>query len=158
MDMADKKIYLSKEKHAELKNELDFLMTTRRGEIARELEEAKSFGDLSENAEYHQAREAQAAAEDRINQLEDMLEFAEIVAPHKSSVAEVGTTVIVRNETTKEEKTFELVGSEEVDMKKGRISPNSPLGSSIIGKKKDQVFEFKAPSGTTLKYKVLKIA
>lgn len=155
--MADNTTYLSEEKHTELKEELDFLKGTRRREIAEQLEEAKSFGDLSENAEYHQAREAQAAVEDRINQLEDMLSSVEIVSHHKSDTVEVGTTVTLEKVGLQEEQTYELVGSEEVNMKEGKISPNSPLGVAMLGKKKGQEFMFKTPAGKSIRYKVLKI-
>jgi len=154
----DKKTtYLSQEKYDELKEELRFLSGTKRSEIARQLEEAKSFGDLSENAEYHQAREMQASVEDRIGQLEDMFMAVEIVSHHKSNLVEVGTTVTLSRKDTAEERKFEIVGSEEVDMKKGKISPNSPLGTAVVGKKEGEKFIFSTPSGNSIEYKVLKI-
>ena len=157
MNAPNKTTYLSQQKYDELKQELAFLRGTRRTEIARQLEEAKAFGDLSENAEYHQAREAQAAVENRINQLEEMLLSVEIVAQHKSSVAEVGTTVTLVQKDTDAERIFQLVGSEEVDMKAGKISPSSPLGATIVGKKVGEMFAFKTPAGASVQYTVRKI-
>ena len=157
MSLDDKKTYLSQEKYDELKKELTFLAGARRGEIAKQLEEAKSFGDLSENAEYHQAREAQASVEDRIGQLEVLLESVEIVKHHKSSVVEVGTTVSLEKVGLQEQRTFEIVGSEEVDMKQGRISLDSPLGKHVMGKKEGQEFMFETPAGKSIRYKVLRI-
>lgn len=155
--MGDEKTYLSKEKHNELRKELDFLKGTRRKEIAQQLEQAKSFGDLSENAEYHEAREAQTSVEKRIYELETKLKSVEIVSHHKSDNVNVGTTVVVKNERGREKKTYEIVGSEEADMKSGRISLNSPLGQAMMGKKKGEKFSFVTPSGKKLEYKVLKI-
>lgn len=153
----DKITYLSQEKFDELRKELTFLTDTKRGEIAKLLEDAKSFGDLSENAEYHQAREAQANVEARIRELEDLLESVEIVSHRKSDIADVGTTVTLQAQTDKEERTFEIVGSEEADMQSGKISLHSPLGSAMIGKKINETFVFKTPVGKEVTYKVLKI-
>jgi len=157
MSRDDKKTYLSQGKYNELKNELDFLTTTRRGEIAEQLEEAKAFGDLSENAEYHQAREAQASVEQRIGQLEELLKSVEIVSSHKSDAVEVGSKVTLEKVGLQTQQAFEIVGSEEVDMSQGRISPESPLGRHAMGKKEGQEFMFKTPTGKSIRYKVLKI-
>ena len=155
--MSDKKTYLSKEKHGELKEELDFLKSTRRGEIAKQLEVAKSFGDLSENAEYHQAREAQATVEGRIMELGELLRSVKIVSHHASDTADVGTAVVVQKKGETEEKCFEIVGSEEADTGAGKISLNSPLGTAMLGKKKGEEFTFKTPAGKEFNYKILKI-
>ncbi|MCI0619685.1 transcription elongation factor GreA [Candidatus Wolfebacteria bacterium] len=155
--MADQKTYLSKEKHSELTKELAFLKGTRRGEIAKQLEEAKAFGDLSENAEYHQAREAQALVESRIRELEELLKSVEIVSHHTSTTVVVGATVTVEKEGEGDKKTYEVVGSEEADTKAGRISLNSPLGIAMLGKSKGDTFTFTAPSGKKVNYKILKI-
>ena len=134
----ENKEYLTKEKHYELMEELDFLKTTRRKEIAEQLEYAKSLGDLSENAEYHEAREQQALTEDRLNKIEYVLKNAEIVSHRKSDTAEMGSTVVVQKVGQRERKEFTLVGSEEADMAQGKISHQSPLGQAIIGKKKKE--------------------
>lgn len=155
--MNDKKTYLSKQKYDELTEELAFLKGTRRGEIARQLEEAKGFGDLSENAEYHEARGAQAVVENRIRELEGLLKSVEIVGRHQSDTVDVGTTVTVQKEGDADKRTFEIVGSEEADTKVGRISPDSPLGQAMLGKRKGETFTFKAPSGKKFEYTVLSI-
>lgn len=148
--------YLSKEKHNELRKELEQLKTTKRKEIAEKLEFAKSLGDLSENAEYHEARESQATLEDRILQLESILANAEIVGSHHSTVVEVGSTVHVKKAGDKTEKVYTIVGSEEVDTFVGRISFKSPIGQALLGKKKGEDFIFTAPSGEA-KYTIISI-
>jgi len=149
------KVYLSQKKFDELTEELAFLQTKKRAEIAERLKQAKSYGDLSENAEYHQARDAQAEVESRIMQLITLLKSANIVEHHKSDSVEVGTTVTVDKDG--EEKVFEIVGSEEADTAAGKLSLDSPLGSTMIGKRKDEQFVFKAPSGKSFTFKILKI-
>lgn len=153
----DNKEYLTKDKHRELTEELNFLKTTRRKEIAEQLEYAKSLGDLSENAEYHNAREQQALTEDRLNKIEYILKNAEIVSHKKSDVVEMGSTVVVRKEKERENKEFVIVGSEEVDMSQGKISHQSPLGRTILGKKKGEKFVFETPAGGKLKYKIISV-
>lgn len=153
--MANKE-YLTKEKHKELQAELEQLKTVRRKEIAEELEFAKSLGDLSENAEYHEARESQAALEDRIAQLESILASAEIVTAHHSNTVEVGATVHVKKNGSKESKVYTIVGSEETDTAAGKISFKSPLGQAMLGKKKGDEFEFKTPLGVA-KYTIVSI-
>lgn len=155
--MTENKTYLSKEKLEELKQELDFLKGTRRKEVAEQLELAKSFGDLTENAEYHQAREAQATMEGRIIELGELLRSVEIVAHHASDIVDVGTTVVVRREDESGEKHFEIVGSEEADTSAGKISLNSPLGRALMGKKEKEKFVFKTPTGKEINYKILRI-
>jgi transcription elongation factor GreA len=151
------KEYLTKQKYDELKNELDFLSTTRRKEIADQLEFAKSLGDLSENAEYHEAREQQALIEDRIGKIEYILKNAEIVSHKESDVIEVGSTVVIRKDKDKEDREFTIVGSEEVDMSKGKLSYMSPIGQAMIGKKKGDEFVFKNPAGVQIKYKIISV-
>ena len=150
------KEYLSKEKFKQLTAELDELKTKKRKEIADELEFAKSLGDLSENAEYHEAREAQAALEDRIATLENILASAEIVGVHHTNKVEVGSKVHVKKVGDKTTKTYILVGSEEADSLEGKISFKSPLGQALLGKKKGEEFTFNAPSGA-VKYTVVEI-
>ena len=140
--------YLTLEKKNLLEDELKQLMTMRRKEIADALEYAKSLGDLSENAEYHQAREDQANCEDRITHIEQILKNAVIMdEKHATGVVSVGSTVTVVKKGSKEEKTFALVGSEEADTISGKISNESPLGSAILGKKKGDKVIVHAPKG-----------
>ncbi len=139
--------YLTKEKRAELEKELDFLKKTRRKEIADSLEYAKSLGDLSENAEYHQAREQQAAVEDRISKVENILISAEAVPERHADTVGVGSTVVVKKEGGQGEQTFRIVGSEEADVTSGKISHASPLGSTLMGKRKGDDVKVATPKG-----------
>lgn len=148
--------YLTKEKFEELTKELEYLKTTKRKEIAENLEYAKSLGDLSENQEYHEARDAQAVTEDRINRLEGVLKTASIVSTHDSSIVSVGSAIVVEKEGAKTKSTYIIVGSEEADASVGKISMRSPLGQAALGKKKGDNFSFQTPSGTS-SYKILEI-
>lgn len=149
--------YLTSEKKKELENELNQLMTVRRKEIADSLEYAKSLGDLSENAEYHQAREDQANCEDRISHLEQILKNAEVVDKHHSGTVGVGSTVKVVRKGEKEERSFTLVGSEEADSFGGKISNESPLGAALIGKSKGDIISVPTPKGS-MEYTIKSIA
>jgi transcription elongation factor GreA len=148
--------FITKEKKADLEQELKNLETVRRKEILDALEYAKSLGDLSENAEYHQARDEQARLEDRVQTIKSILQNATIVKQHHSDIVEVGTTVIVKKKGAKTEQEFQLVGSEEVDMAAGKISHNSPLGEALLGKKKGEKASFETPVGVT-EYTIVKI-
>ena len=150
------KDYLSKEKYEELKKGLDILKTTKRKEIAQDLEFAKALGDLSENAEYHEAREAQASLEDRISQIEDVLAHAQIIETHHSDKVEIGSVVHIKTSHSKTEKVYTLVGSEEADSSTGKISFKSPVGQSMLGKKKGDKFKFNTPAGET-EYHIISI-
>jgi transcription elongation factor GreA len=148
--------YLTQAKYDEFQKELEYLRTVKRTEIANQLEYAKSLGDLSENAEYHEARNEQAIVEDRINHLEVLLKSASIVSTHGTDTVAVGTTVTLKRESDGSKKTFMIVGSEESDAAAGKISVRSPLGSAAMGKKKGESFSFETPSGS-MTYKVLDI-
>jgi transcription elongation factor GreA len=149
--------YLTKEKYKELTEELNFLATTKRKEVAEQLESAKALGDLSENAEYHEAREQQALIEDRIRKVEYVLKHAKIVEHKEGDVVEMGSTVIVKKEGDKDNKEFTLVGSEEADTIHGRISNVSPMGQALMDKKKGEEFIFQTPNGTKIKYRVISV-
>ena len=143
----DNKEYLTKEKFEELQTELEELKSTKRKEIAESLEYAKSLGDLSENAEYQQARELQASTEERILKIESVLKSAVIVALHHSDKVEIGSTVTVLKDGDKDKKVYKIVGSEEADMATGKISHASPMGSALMGKSKGDSFSFNSPKG-----------
>ncbi len=145
------KEYLTKEKFDEFTTELAQLKGTRRKEVAASLEYAKSLGDLSENAEYHEARDTQATIEDRIAKLEDLLKNATIVSGNHSDSVNVGSSVTVEKDGKKV--IYNIVGSEESDVASNKISVKSPFGQAIIGKKKGDSFSFKAPSGE-ISYKI----
>lgn len=154
--MPDTPEYLTQEKYDELKKELDYLRTVRRKEVAEHLEYAKSLGDLSENAEYHEAREEQANIEDRIGKLEVMLQSAVIVELHHTEEVAIGSTVVLQREGEREEAAYKIVGSEEADITQGKLSINSPLGHAMLGKKKSERFTTKTPGGE-VKYRIVDI-
>jgi transcription elongation factor GreA len=149
--------YITPEKKKELEEELDFLKSTKRQEILDAIEFAKSLGDLSENAEYHTAREEQARLEDRIGKIEYMLAHAEVVSHKKSVMINIGSKVTLEKKGGKEKKMFALVGAEEADTKEGKISHNSPLGSALMGHKKDEVITFSSPNGK-IEYKIIDVS
>jgi len=145
--MIDKEL-ITKERKAELEAEMRRLEGEERKEIIEALEFAKSLGDLSENAEYHQAREAQGKLEDRVAEIKRILKDAEVVSAHrKSDYANIGSTVVVQKKGDKEKRTFILVGEGEADMAAGKISYQSPLGAAIYGKKKGDKAIFQSPAG-----------
>lgn len=148
--------YLSKEKFDELTKELEHLKTTRRREIAEQLEYARSLGDLSENAEYEEARNLQAATEDRIRTIENELSRARIIEHSKGNTVSLGSHVTIQKQGEKEEHTYEIVGSAEANMQERKISHLSPLGSALMEKKKGDVFAFDTPKGSQ-KYKIVGI-
>lgn len=150
------KNYLTKEKYEELTKELEDLKFNRRREVAERLETAKALGDLSENAEYHAAREEQSDIEDRISQLEVILKNSEIIAMHHSTKVEIGSTLKVRRENSKDDQVFTLVGSEETDVRAGKISYQSPLGAGLLGKKEGERVAVRTPRGEVI-YKILTI-
>jgi|SRR3989344_1461186 len=137
--------YLTKEKFEEFTKELAELKGARRREVAENLEYAKSLGDLSENAEYHEARDMQAIVEDRIAKLEKLLKNAQIVSGSHSGTVGVGSVIMVEREG--KEFTYNIVGSEEASVSENKISVRSPFGQAILGKKKGDRFSFQAPSG-----------
>ena len=150
------KEYLTQEKYNDLQNELQALKTVKRKEVAEHLEYARSLGDLSENDEYHEAREEQAQIESRILQIETILKNAEIVKHTTGDIVEVGSKVIVKKEGDSKETQFNLVGSEEADISIGKISHHSPLGAALLGKKKGESFTFESPKGVS-KYKIVDV-
>ena len=153
--MSDVK-YLTNEKLQEFKKELDFLRTEKRKQVAESLEYAKKLGDLSENAEYHEARQAQAEVEDRINHLENLIKNAVIVEGQGGDLVNIGSKVSIQKEGEKDIRVYVIVGSEESDMTTGKISNISPLGSAIIGKKKGDTVVVNTPKGR-INYKLMSV-
>lgn len=147
---------MSQEKFEELTHELEELKTTRRREVAEQLEYARSLGDLSENAEYQEAREMQAAVEERIGKLESILKSAKIVRAGKSDTISMGSTVVVQPVQGSDKHTYTIVGAEEANILQGKVSYHSPLGGALLGKKKGDEFSFQTPRGTQ-KYRILKV-
>ena len=148
--MTEAQQYLTQEKFQEFKEELNFLRTERRKTVAENLEYSKKLGDLSENAEYHEARQEQAEVEDRIKHLENLLKTAVIVDDQHGDIAAVGSTVKVKKQGESDIRTYKIVGSEEADMTNGKVSNLSPFGSSLLGKKKGEIFSFQTPKGKAI--------
>ena len=153
--MNDKE-YLTKEKFDEFKKELEYLKNVKRKEVAESLEYSKALGDLSENAEYHEARDNQAVVEDRIAKLEEVLKNVVIVKDHQTSSVNIGSTVVVENKNG-EKNTYTIVGTEESDIKNGKLSIRSPFGQAVLGKSKGESFVVETPNGSTT-YKVISIS
>ena len=148
--------YITEETMKALQEELNNLKTVKRKEILEALEAARALGDLSENAEYHQAREDQGKTEDRIIQIEHMLKSAIVVKQHSSASVEIGTKVKVKKENEKNEVIYSIVGAEEADMTQNKISNKSPLGEALFGKTKGEVVSIKTPKGL-VKYTLIDI-
>jgi len=153
-----KKNYLSKEGYEKLDKELRDLKTRGRKEIAEEISEARSKGDLSENAEYDAAKEAQGHLEKRIAELENTLATATIIDDREidSSKAYVLSTVTILNKKSNKEMKYTLVSKDEADFKQGKISVDSPIGRAILGKEVGDVVKVKVPAGT-LELEILNI-
>ncbi len=152
--------YITKEKREALEAELKDLQGPKRKEILESLAYAKSLGDLSENAEYHQAREDQGKLEERISKIERILETSETVVGGGGDQIEIGSKVTVQKEdkdAKQEERTYVIVGSEEASMAEGKISNRSPLGTALFGKKKGDKVSFETPSGKVF-YKIISVS
>lgn len=139
---------VSQEKFDEMVKELEHLKTVRRTEIAKNLEYARALGDLSENAEYQEARDLQAATEERIKRLDDLLKNTKIITDGKKK-DEVGfsSKVSIKKEGSGDIHEYTIVGSEEADMRVKKLSHVSPLGAALMGKKKGDTFTFETPGG-----------
>ncbi len=149
--------YITEEKRKSLELELEDLKGPKRKEILASLEYAKSLGDLSENAEYHQTREDQGKLEERIAKIEQILTSSEIIHGGGGDIIEVGSKVDVQKEASNEKKTYVIVGSEEADMALGKISNKSPFGEALFGKKKGDKVSFKTPNGM-VNYKIIGVS
>ena len=134
--------------HAALDEELKQLKSVERPAVIRAIAEAREHGDLSENAEYHAAREKQSFIEGRIKELEAMLSLAEVIDPTKLTGAiKFGATVTLVDEDTDEEKTYQIVGEVEADIERGLLNIRSPLARALIGKDEGDSVEVKTPGG-----------
>lgn len=148
-------MYLTPEGEAKLKAELADLTGARREELAQRLRSAIQMGDLSENADYHKAKEDQAFLEGRIQEIEATLRMATIVEKKKSDVVMVGSRVTVQEEGSEPE-TFDMVGAKEADPRNGKISNESPIGSALMGHKAGDVVDAQTPGGS-IKFKIVKV-
>ena len=149
--------YITEEKRKELEDELKDLKGPKRKEIIDAIASAKLLGDLSENAEYHQAREDQGKLEARITKIEQILKSSLVVSGGGGEVIEVGSKVVVVKDGEKEEKNYMIVGSEEADMAQGKISNRSPFGEALFGKKKGDTISFVTPKGNVI-YKIINVS
>lgn len=145
--------------HAQLEAEFERRQKIERPRIIQAISEARAHGDLSENAEYHSAKEAQSHNEGRIVELEDMLQRAEVIDVSKLSGTTVkfGATVTLVDQDTDQEKVFQIVGDPEADVKSGKVSISSPTARALIGKKVGDSVEVNTPGGGK-SYEILKVA
>ena len=156
--MEEKEILLTQEGYNNLEKEVEYLKTEKRVEIAERIKVALGFGDLSENSEYDEAKNAQAANETKIADLENKLRYARIIDESEidTKTVQVGNTVKIKDLEYDEDLEYTIVGSTEVDLANNKISNESPIGAALMGAKKNQVVEANTPSGM-LKFKVLSI-
>lgn len=157
--MENKEILLTQEGYNNIEKELEYLKTEKRTEIAERIKVALGFGDLSENSEYDEAKNAQAQNEIKIVDLENKLRYAKIINESEidTKTVQVGNTVKIKDLEFDEEFEYTIVGSTEVDLSQNKISNESPIGLALIGAKKNQVVEVQIPDGVA-KYKVLGIS
>ena len=156
--MNENKIYMTEEGLAKLKEELEELKNVKRPEIIQSLKEARALGDLSENAEYDAARSAQAECENRILELETMIDNVEIISDEiKKDKVQVGVTVTIEYVGDDDTETYTIVGSREVDLANNKISNESPIAQAIMGGKVGQVKTVESPGGS-YEVKIVKIA
>ena len=142
------KIPLTRAGFERLEAELKKLKSEDRPAIIRAISEAREHGDLSENAEYHSAKEKQSFIEGRIKELESVISLAEVIDPSKLSGAiKFGATVKLVDEDTDEEKTYQIVGEYEADLEAGRLNIKSPLARALIGKEEGDSVEVRTPGG-----------
>lgn len=156
--MGEKEILMTQEGYERIEKELDYLKAEKRTEIAERIKIALGFGDLSENSEYDEAKNAQAENEDKIMELEAKLRFAKIIDESEidTKTVQVGNIVKLLDMEFDEEMEYTIVGPTEVDIANNKISNESPIGAALLGKKKNQVVEITVPAGVS-KYKVLSI-
>ncbi len=156
--MENKEILLTQEGYDNIEKELEYLKTDKRTEIAERIKVALGFGDLSENSEYDEAKNAQAQNEIKIADLENKLRYAKIINESEidTKTVQVGNTVKVLDLEFNEEFEYTIVGSTEVDLSQNKISNESPIGLALLGAKKNEVVEVQIPDGIA-KYKVLGI-
>ena len=154
----EKEVLLTQEGYDNIEKELEYLTTEKRAEIAERIKIALGFGDLSENSEYDEAKNAQAANETKIAELENKLRYAKIIDESEidTKTVQVGNTVKVLDMEFDEEESYTIVGSTEVDLAQNKISNESPIGTALMGAKKGQVVEAQAPAGV-IKYKIISI-
>ncbi len=152
------KVPMTADGYDQLQDELKHLKSVERPAVIVAIAEAREHGDLSENAEYHAARERQSFIEGRVAELEDKISRAQIIDPSKLSgdTVKFGATVTVVDEDTDEETTYQIVGEAEADVKNGRIAVTSPIARALIGKQVSDSIEVATPKGARA-YEILKV-
>ena len=157
--MSAEDLYLTRKGYEKLHEELEFLKRVRRRELSKAIGEARAHGDISENAEYDAAKDAQAQNEARVMQLEDKLSRARIIDDEGISKDEVliGATVMLKDMDTGEELEYTLVSAEESDYAQNKISVSSPVGAGLLNHKENDIVEIKIPAGIS-KYRILTIS
>jgi transcription elongation factor GreA len=153
-----KDVILTKEGYQKLKDEIEYLSTDRRREVADRIKTAREFGDITENAEYDDAKNEQAMLEARIAKLEERLAAARVIEKRDiaKDVVSIGSTVRLRDVDARQTVEYHIVGSAEANPAEYKLSNESPVGQAILGKKKGETVEVKTPRGS-LKYKILEI-
>ena len=156
--MEEQEVILTQEGYDNMDKELNYLKTEKRAEIAERIKVALGFGDLSENSEYDEAKNAQAENEVKIAELEDKLRHAKIINEKEidTDTVQIGNTVKVLDIEFNEKLNYTIVGSTEVNLAENKISNESPLGAALLGAKKNQTVEVNAPAAI-MKYKILDI-
>jgi transcription elongation factor GreA len=154
-----KDVLLTKEGYKKLQEEIEFLSNDRRRQVAERIKVAREFGDISENAEYDDAKNEQAMLEARIAKLAEQLAAARVIEKKEiaKDVVSVGAHVRLRDVEAKETVEYHIVGSAEANPAEQKLSNESPVGKAIIGKKKGETVEVVTPRGAKLKYKILEI-
>lgn len=155
--MSKKEILLTSEGFLELETELNILKTERRPAIIEAIKDARAQGDLSENADYDAARTEQAEVESKIAELEYMLDNAKIIEKRKTNTVDLGSNVLIEYVDDNEQEEYTIVGSMEADPFENKISNESPIGKSIIGKKVDDTISVESPTGS-YQIKIVKIS
>lgn len=157
--MDNKQVNLTEDGLKQLEEELEYLKTKKRKEVSEKIKVALGFGDLSENSEYDEAKNEQAQVEARIVSVENMLKNAIVIdeSERDTSKVELGATVTIHDIEFDEDITYKIVGSTEADPDEGRLSDESPLGKSLMGKAEGEMIDVDAPAGV-IQYKILKIS
>lgn len=145
----NKEIVLTKDGMAKLREELEYLKTEKRKEVSEKIKEARSFGDLSENAEYDEAKNEQAEVESRINTIMNMLKYARVIDDSEiaNNVVGLGVTVVIREVGETEDETYTIVTTTETDPASNKISQDSPVGKALIGHSEGETVTVKTPAG-----------
>lgn len=158
--MDSKKQQYTEEGYRAIVEEYEYLKNVRRGQVKEALAIARSYGDLSENSEYDEAKDEQAKVEGRISELDELIKNAVVVKETEfdSNVVSIGSYVKVYDETYEEELEYNIVGTNETNALMGLISESSPIGSALVGKKVGDIAEAHTPTGSVIKLRVLEVA